>query len=174
VPDPTIFSQIPIVIDSIVEVDVQGVPKDCFYLSSDCFPWSEGFDPQYFFWQEGLGTSHGPILAMTNGLSSANMVCAEVNDTNVYSYSANPCGCTAYTSISEFEEGPDIVIIPGNIMGQFIIDHTMSLDIEVFNSAGALVLQTNGLGFDISQQPPGIYIVRLRGKEYVWSQKIVR
>jgi len=165
---------ISVVVDSIIPVNVQGIWCDRYYLSSDCFPWNEGFHPPDFFWQEGLGTSFGPALAITGTFNPAYMVCAEVNNANVYSATGNSCGCIPYTSVPESASAPDISIIPGNIAGAFIIEHPRSLGIEVFSSCGTLVHQNHGLHFDISRQPPGIYIVRLRGKEFVWSQKIVR
>lgn len=78
-----------------------------------------------------------------------------------------------YLNISEIAK-PFRSVYPGADPGTFIITDGESLDIEVFNISGALVLQDRGLSLDISNQSSGIYIVRLRGKEYVWSQKIVR
>jgi len=162
-----------VVVDSIVDVWLQGNLSQRYYLSSPCYL-DIADDPMAFFWQPGVGTSHGPVLAITNGLDRVIMMCAEVADTMVYSLDGTPCDCIPYNSINESDGSIGIEILPGISLGTFTIDHNQQLEIEVFNSTGALVLQTNGLRFDISQQPPGIYIVRLRGTEYVWSQKVVR
>lgn len=166
------YALVSVVVDSIIEIWLQGNSYMRHYLSSPCHSYIDE-NPDLMFWQSGLGTSQGPILAITPGLARVALMCAEVADTMVYSFNGGLCDCVPYNSIDE-SINPPISILPGILQGNYTIDHRHALAIEVYNSAGALIVQTNGLGFDISQQPPGIYIVRLRGKEYVWSQKIVR
>lgn len=160
-------------VDSIVDVLLLGNLSQRYYLSSICYP-DVWHNPITFFWQPGVGTSHGPILSITNGLDRVEMMCAEVADTMVYSIFGDPCDCIPYNNVSESDGDIGVTILAGPVLGTYSITYDRPLDIEVFNSAGALVHHANGLRFDISAQPPGIYAVRLRGQELVWSQKVLR
>jgi len=135
------------------------------------------------FWVQGIGaiengTNGGGIITgcPCSTLSATfRLECVSVRDTIQYGTGEGSQGqCFLLSNIVESDLVPDIPIITTTAPGIFNIETNRSLDIEIFSSTGALVLKTNGHSFDISQQPPGIYIVRLRGKEYVWSQMIVR
>jgi len=131
-------------------------------------------------WIAGIGSPCGlltPFSCITLSIWTR-LFCMSANDTTWWSWGpiGDPGNCFTSGTADLQIQGTQPVIFQNHIdaSGVFIIDHTRKIDIEVFNSTGALVLQTNGLGFDISHQPPGIYIVRLRGKAFVWSQKVVR
>jgi len=130
----------------------------------------------FFYWIQGIGGTGGLLTTCCISVGTYYYLnCMSENDTIQYGVGeGSPGQCFLLSNIDESASVPEIPTITTTAPGIFNIENNGSLDIEIFSSTGALVLQTNGLGFDISQQPPGIYIVRLRGKEYVWSQKIVR
>ena len=171
------------IMDTVFIVQVDSVEYADMWRKRIGISVEEGMSFPAGFWVQGIGaiengTNGGGIITgcPCSTLSATfRLECASASDTIQYGDNEGiPGQCFLLSGMDENTHNPDISIIPGNASGTYTIDHNQTLDIEIFNSTGALVLQTNGLGFDISQQPPGIYIVKLRGKEYVWSQKIVR
>lgn len=171
------------IIDTIYIVDVDSIEYGGKWRKRIGITVEDGISFPDGYWVQGIGavqngTNGGGVLTgcPCSTLSATfRLECVSASDTIQYGNNEGmPGQCYLLPGMVENRNSPDISILPGSFPGTFRIDHSQALDIEVFNSTGALVVQTNGQEFDVSAQPPGIYIVRLRDKHFVWSQKVLR
>lgn len=129
------------------------------------------------WWIQGIGGTNGLLVSFGSLVLdvSSGLECMSSNDTTWWSWGSmgfpGVCSATSTFDVLGDPRPPGLTLVSA---GLYMVNYPVGLSIEVYSIAGALVYEDNGLRFDLRQQPPGIYIVRLRDKEYVWSQKIVR
>ena len=105
-----------------------------------------------------------------------------VTRSNAPKITGYPIRCLKYVTSgnSEIKSAPDIRLYPNPANDQFFVemDTKESAILTLYNIAGKLILEnelTSHLNeINIRAIPPGIYVVRLTGKEWKWQQELIR
>lgn len=166
-----------VVVDSIVDFTRLGVTvrrhfihEVSFWNPDDSFPYN--FLPWRFYWQQGMGTSHGLILRMDNALSdNYTLECAFTGDTTVFTWyfegpDVPPWGyppggpaCCAPWNVGVAEHSTEPGVATENpSTGLFRLNATTPINVAVFDAQGRLVTSVPGNEIDLTAQPPGVYI----------------
>lgn len=84
------------------------------------------------------------------------------------------------TGTGSKKDGPGFDLYPNPAKEQVVIGHAGNspMDVEIYNSAGQLVIKTtvpgNRTGIDTRSLQPGVYLVRVFGKYWTASQKLIK
>jgi len=150
------------IVDSIVDLQENGVQARRVYVLPLCFP---SVPPDISFWQTGMGTPFGPFL-MLDALSAANPECAAVNDTTRFRHVEGVqlggplCYCYDLTlGASTPDSEPSIGFWPNPSQGVFQVGSPVTRPFSVFDLQGREILNSLGRDseIDLTGQPPGVY-----------------
>ena len=131
-----------VIIDSVIDVLVGGIPKTRCYGGGSNVP---------HFWQTGMGTISGPMLEITGQW----WYCC-VNDT----LQSGSGSCPSWsTDVSDLTTGPEPSIIQGSnpSTGLFELRGSAIRTVEVRDMHGRLVIAAQGSRIDLSDRPAGVY-----------------
>lgn len=164
-----------VIVDSIVDVERWGVTvrrhfihELSFWNPDDSSPYN--FWPWRFYWQQGMGTSHGLILRMELALSDYyGLLCAMSRDTTVFSWygftDMTPWGyppggpaCCAPWDVGIGEHLFNQRFVSENpSTGLFRLNTTAPIAVEVFDAQGRAIAAIRANELDLSAHPPGLY-----------------
>jgi hypothetical protein len=192
---PTLRPKFDVVVDSIVEVERWGVSVRRHFVHEVTFWNAVNHPPGFFiarnfFWQEGMGTSHGLVLrADTLTMTLYSLRCAMSGDSTVYSWyfggtSTPPWGyppggpaCCAPWDVGVAEHTTEPSVTTENpSSGLFRLNATTPINVAVFDAQGRLVTSVRGNEIDLTAQPPGVYtaVVRSAGGRAAVRLVVVR
>ncbi len=168
-----------IVVDSIVSVTNLGVTVTRHYVHEVTF-WNPDDSSPYnffawrFYWQEGMGSSHGLILRMELALGGYyGLSCAVVSDSVVFNHFETPTpepwgvlpggqACCSPLNVgitnAEYNAASGTSAYPNPSSGLFRLwGMAGTKDVLVFDPQGRQVLRTRGQEIDLSGHAPGLY-----------------
>lgn len=136
------------------------------------------FDP--LFWQKGIGTAHGPVLALTIGLAHVDLHHASVGDTCYYNWSTLPMGLPGGPECCVFIENgvtsmekDGVFVHPVPSSGLFQISGSAPDLFRVTNAQGDEVLRGQGSQIDLSGHPQGLYILVITAEHTMQSVRLI-
>lgn len=78
------------------------------------------------------------------------------------------------TSVSEIDSEKEISIYPNPGKGIFTIDIEETVEIEVLNSTGKVVQESNSKTIDIGNQPNGVYFIVIKTSSGIVRNKVIK
>ncbi|HRD54520.1 MAG TPA: T9SS type A sorting domain-containing protein [Flavobacteriales bacterium] len=163
-----------VVVDSIVHIERWGVTVTRHFVH-ELTVWnadvSSSFDPRKFFWQQGMGTSHGLVLRMDAALGGYYALdCAMTGDSTVFSwyfpgpdlppwgYPPGGPACCAPWDVGIGEHLFNQRFVSENpSTGLFRLNTTAPIAVEVFDAQGRAIAAIRANELDLSAHPPGLY-----------------
>lgn len=183
-----------VVVDSVVDVTRWDVTVSRHFVHEvtvwnpdDSAPYD--FYPFEFFWQRGMGTSHGLVLRMRTSLSYNYLLgCAVSADSTTFSWygvgdippwgyppGGPPC-CTPW-DVGFPEDGGAMgsFVNPNPSDGRFTIVKPSAESIAVLNAHGSIVLHMPPYAgtIDLSTHPPGVYTAVLNARTGLFAKRLV-
>jgi hypothetical protein len=131
---------------------------------------------------EGIGHDFGfldPMVVSVDGCGN-NLTCYSLSDVTYYPIgNNNTCVLAFPNAINEAGKKEQILIYPnpGNGVFYVVSGAQFLLDLQVTDVIGRVVLQqtiSNGSKIDISNNPNGIYFLRIHGQEFSEAKKIIK
>jgi len=158
------MTQVTVVVDSIKTISNAGVTVVRHFVHVPCYPFTF-YSPRDFFWQGGIGTSHGPFLHLSNSFAEILPRCITVGDTSYFADWSSPYGLPGtaicclpnYSEIDEDASRAVVIVQPNPSAGLFRFIRAEAPTITVFDASGRRLFSTGSSEVDLGAYPPGCY-----------------
>ena len=171
------------IIDSVVAINNDGITITRHYVHEVSFynsTWVE-FNPQYCFWQAGMGTAQGIHLNMDDNFGHSITRCAMTGDSTVLSWYTNPplmpsafvCCNSAIAAVEELPLVQDLLFMENPSGGIFHLRTGTTERMAVFDGQGRALFTTRSNEVDLSAYLPGVYVVVIVSGERHAVQRLV-
>ncbi len=176
------YQLVDVVIDSVLTITNNGVTVVRHYVHTPCYT-DSNFHPWSFFWQAGIGTSHGSVLQITSGFAHVDIYCSRVDNTIVIP-PGEVCGCFPNpTNVQSPKQVWNFRVYPNPTTGRITVafDDPLERDsfYSVYDAKGRLLYQRLLLPgreieeIDLSRFGKGAYVLRFTLPDSVRHERVV-